>query len=216
MRAQAVPRKKNKSEQRQAQILKHAVELFNRQGYSNTSLDDIAKAVGISREGIYYYFKNRSQILLAIVKPQAEAIIEGFRQIAESDRDPREKLYLAVLNHLGCLDMTAPEMALTLRDIYSSDVQDAHPYLNPIWKLYEHLWTDLVASGQAGGVFMRDRDPKIVAFGILGMCNWMGRWFDREKPVPLEAIAATFAEMIAFGVITEGDRRSSWFARAGE
>ena len=46
----------SKSERRRQEILQRATECFDRKGYANTTLDDIAKAVGIKREGIYYYF----------------------------------------------------------------------------------------------------------------------------------------------------------------
>ena len=48
--------KTKKSIQRRDAILARATELFDRKGFVNTSLDDIARAVGITREGIYYYF----------------------------------------------------------------------------------------------------------------------------------------------------------------
>ena len=61
-------------------------------GYPNTSLDDIARAVGIRREGIYYYFKNRAEILLNIIEPQSEALIAGMREImADTSLDPPAK-----------------------------------------------------------------------------------------------------------------------------
>ena len=54
-------------ENRREEILQAAQDLFLRKGYSNTSLDDIARAVGIKREGLYYYFPNRAQILIEII-----------------------------------------------------------------------------------------------------------------------------------------------------
>ena len=56
------PRKAGRTGGRRAEILQRATECFDRLGYANTTLDDIARAVGIKREGIYYYFKNRGQI----------------------------------------------------------------------------------------------------------------------------------------------------------
>ena len=49
-------------ENRREEILLAAQELFHRRGYANTSLDDIARAVGIKREGLYYYFPIRVSV----------------------------------------------------------------------------------------------------------------------------------------------------------
>ena len=203
--------KLSKSDRRREQILREAVSAFDRQGFANTSLDDIAKGVGVSREAIYYYFKNRTDILLAIIKPQGEALLESMLAIVKSDRDPREKLLMAVRNHLERFNRNAVEMTITLRDVYVSEVKEIQSHIKPYWKKYDQLWTQLIASGQEAGVFMTSGDPKIIAFGVLGMCNWMGRWYNPRKLVSLDEIIDTFAEILSFGIVNEGDRNSPWF-----
>ena len=44
---------------RRTEILRRAAEIFERKGVSNTSVEDIAGAIGVTREAIYYYFKSR-------------------------------------------------------------------------------------------------------------------------------------------------------------
>ena len=99
-----------KSQRRREDILKKATELFDRQGYANTSLDDIARAVGIAREGIYYYFKNRAEILLHIIEPRSLALIHGLRAIMEGPGAFAAKLHDAVRNHLEQFDLHCLEM----------------------------------------------------------------------------------------------------------
>ena len=96
----------SKSQRRREDILKKATELFDRQGYANTSLDDIARAVGIAREGIYYYFKNRAEILLHIIEPRSLALIHGLRAIMDAPgKRYADKLHDAVRNHLEQFDL---------------------------------------------------------------------------------------------------------------
>lgn len=47
-------------------IIQHAFDLFAEKGYSDTSIDDIVRASGISKGGIYYYFQSKEEIFLAI------------------------------------------------------------------------------------------------------------------------------------------------------
>lgn len=47
-------------------IKQHAFNLFSQKGYSNTSIDDIVQAAGISKGGIYNYFQSKEEIFLAI------------------------------------------------------------------------------------------------------------------------------------------------------
>jgi AcrR family transcriptional regulator len=191
-----------KSQRRREDILKKATELFDRQGYANTSLDDIARAVGIAREGIYYYFKNRAEILLHIIEPRSLALIAGLRAImAAPDKSFAAKLHDAVRNHLEQFDLHCLEMTVSLRDGHLEDARSVRAVMARIWKEYEALWTRLVAEGQRAGEFRAMGDPKMLAFGILGMCNWLARWYDPKKGVPIAELVESYTGMVGRGLI---------------
>ena len=99
-------------ENRREEILQAAQDLFLRKGYSNTSLDDIARAVGIKREGLYYYFPNRPQILIEIIKPLGLQLRDRVREIRESDVAPDEKMRQTVENHLMRFETVSPNPRL--------------------------------------------------------------------------------------------------------
>jgi AcrR family transcriptional regulator len=191
-----------KSQRRREDILKKATELFDRQGYANTSLDDIARAVGIAREGIYYYFKNRAEILLNIIEPRSLALIHGLRKIVgASDRSFPEKLHDAVRNHLEQFDLHCLEMTVSLRDGHLEEARAVRAVMARIWKEYEALWTRLIAEGQRAGEFRAMGDPKMLAFGILGMCNWLARWYDPKKGVPISELVESYFTMVSRGLV---------------
>jgi AcrR family transcriptional regulator len=205
-RAKAAPRASEagtaKSQRRREDILKKATELFDRQGYANTSLDDIARAVGIAREGIYYYFKNRAEILLHIIEPRSLALIAGLGAIMDArDKTHAEKLHDAVRNHLEQFDLHCLEMTVSLRDGHLEDARAVRAVMARIWKDYEALWTRLVAEGQRAGEFRAMGDPKMLAFGILGMCNWLARWYDPKKGVPISELVEAYSGMVGRGLI---------------
>ncbi len=192
----------SKSRRRREDILKKATELFDRQGYANTSLDDIARAVGIAREGIYYYFRNRAEILLHIIEPRSLALIHGLRAIMEAgDRGYAGKLHDAVRNHLEQFDLHCLEMTVSLRDGHLEDARAVRAAMARIWKEYEALWTRLIAEGQRAGEFRAMGDPKMLAFGILGMCNWLARWYDPKKGVPISELVESYTGLVGRGLI---------------
>ena len=196
-----------KSIRRRELILQSAIEIFDRQGYTNTSLDDIAKQVGIRREGIYYYFKNRAEILLNIILPQSEALVDGLRDVLASEEPTLEKLRLAVRNHLERFDRHCLEMTVSLRDGYFEDAADVRDVMNRIWNDYERMWTKLIAEGQKTGALRKCGDPKMLAFGILGMCNWLARWYDPDKSVSIPTLIDSYFHMIAYGLAGEESGR---------
>jgi TetR/AcrR family transcriptional regulator, cholesterol catabolism regulator len=199
--------KPKKSELRRESILRHALALFDSQGFANTSLDDIARETGIKREAIYYYFKNRAEILLCIIRPQSEALVNGLKAIVDSDVDTAGKLYQAIRNHLQRFDRHCLEMTVSLRDIYLDDAKDVRAEMDQTWRRYESMWTRIIAEGQAAGEFAHCGDPKMIAFAILGMCNWLARWYDPRKSISVDELIETYFEMLAHGLMQRGDAR---------
>lgn len=196
-----IPAKLSKSLLRRHSILERATELFDQRGYSNTSLDDIAQAVGVTREALYYYYRNRSEILLAIIKPQSTALIDGLDAIVATSLSCDEKLHRAIDNHLRRFDRHCLEMTIGLRDGLMDASEPVQKSMRRIWKKYESLWIDLVIAGQKSGAFERIGDPKMIAFAILGMCNWLARWYNPGKAVPIDEIIETYTTLIGRGLI---------------
>lgn len=180
---------------RRDQILRQATELFQRRGYSNTSLDDIASAIGIRREGIYYYFDNRAQILLSIVKPVSHEMLERLREIAATAATPAQRLAAAVESHLLHFDGRFSEAIIALRGDYASEREAVTAELDPIWQEYEKLWTDIIREGQARAMFNAELDPRMAYFGIIGMCNSVGRWYQPKGPMPVSQLLAGYVRM---------------------
>jgi len=199
-------RKKLKSELRREAIIQNALKIFDRRGFANTSLDDIARETGVKREAIYYYFKNRAEILLNIVRPQSQILVEGLRQIITSQDTVSHKFYLAVRHHLESFDRNCLEMTVALRDAHLEDAKAVRREMAKTWKTYEAMWTSLIATGQQRGEFTRIGNPKMVAFGILGMCNWLARWYDPKKSVAIDELVETYFNMVAHGLIVDSAR----------
>lgn len=190
---------------RRTEILRRATEVFERQGVNRTSIEDIAKAVGIKREAIYYYFKSRADILLEIILPQSTSLLRGLRSIMRSNLPGREKLHGAIQNHLDSFNPSYLEMSVALReDRFFQDDEKLHE-LKRIWKEYSDLWIELVRQGQADGSFRAGPDPKLIAFGLLGMVNWVSRWFQPGKGVSIPDVIETYFALAMQGLCPPGD-----------
>lgn len=183
-------------ENRREEIVRAAQELFHRRGYANTSLDDIARAIGIKREGIYYYFENRTQILIAIIKPLGLQLRDAVRAILDGDDAPPEKIRRAVENHLMRFENRFAESKITLRDDYFSENEIVLAEMGPIWDDYEDLWAAIIEEGQKSGDFDPGLDPRLAFLGILGLCNWVARWYEPGKSIPVPELIEMYSRMV--------------------
>ena len=184
---------------RRSEILRRATEVFERQGVRQTSVEDIAKAVGIKREAIYYYFKGRREILIEIILPQSHALLVNLRNIVQSNRPFSAKLHDAIASHLQSFNPSYLEMTVALREDHFFDSEIKFAELRRVWNEYSNMWTRLIKEGQEAGEFRPGPKPKLIAFAILGMCNWLSRWFDPNKEISIEEIIETY-----FGFAFEG------------
>ncbi|MBL4757758.1 MAG: TetR family transcriptional regulator [Rhizobiales bacterium] len=187
---------------RRSEILQRATEVFERKGVTQTSLEDIAREVGIKREAIYYYFKGRHDILLEIIVPSSRELLTGIEDILKNDAPGGEKLMDAIRNHVNAYNPRYLEMSVALREdhLFTNDKKFAE--LREIWQLYGDMWCKLLKDGQATGAFRADLDAKLVSYAILGMCNWLSRWFDPEKDHSLEEIIDTYFKLTFEGMQT--------------
>ena len=215
-------RPRRKSIHRRAEILHQARRLFEKAGFHETSFDDIARAVGIRREGLYYYYRSRAEILLDLVRPQNEALVQRLTAINASRLAPATKLYLGIKNHLAMFDRLGLDMVMLgigRAKVPAGDpeVDPVHAANRPLYRSYQDLWVKLIRDGQHDGTFDPGIDAKLAVFGILGMCNWTGAWLDLKGPRSLSDIAGTFYTMISGGlIVSEEDGVSESLLREAE
>ncbi len=187
---------------RKREILRRATEVFEHQGVARTSMEDIANAVGIKREGIYYYFKSRGDILLEIILPQSNSLVLGLKRIMDSRMGRMDMLHAAIQSHLDAFNPAYLEMSVALREDHFVRDDKKLRELKRIWDAYSAMWSELISEGQEEGVFKPGLDPKLVAFGLLGMCNWVSRWYDPNKgDFSISDVIETFSTMAATGIL---------------
>ena len=183
----------------QKAIVDTAAELFARDGFGATSLDDIAIVLGATKGALYYHVRNKEEILRLIYLTVLTASEEPLQHITEADLSPVEKLQHAVEHQVAVAADRSPAMIVFYRE---------HPHLTGPFakeislrkKAYEQYFEHIIEEGQSAGVFQLNVDPKIATFGLLGMCNWLSQWYRPEGQYTHLHIATMFANMIGNGL----------------
>ena len=185
---------------RRTEILRRATELFERQGVNQTSFEHIAQVVGIKREAIYYYFNSKEDILLEIILPQSRSLLMALRGVQAAAVTSVEKLQQAIRTHLNSYNPQYLEMTVMLRDQHFLQDQARLEELRNTWRQYNALWIELIEEGQATGEFNTTLDSRLATNGILGMCNWVSRWYSPSRNMPIEQIIQTFFTLCLHGL----------------
>jgi len=125
---------------------------------------------------------------------------EPLRRIVESDFPPLEKLRRAVEHHTAVAADRSPAMMV----FYREQSYLTGPFAKEILlrkKAYERYFEQIMQEGQAAGIFKPDLDPKMLTFGLLGMCNWLSQWYKPSGRYTHQQIAGMFVEMVEHGLV---------------
>jgi AcrR family transcriptional regulator len=186
--------KSSKREALRQTILEVAADLFVSKGFLGTSLQDIADAMAIGRTGLYYYFKSKDEILLALVeKITVFTDQQSAAALSRSDGSPPEILREMVRNHAQVmLDHAVPFRVV---DRNEDDLPPAVRKVHEASKrsVLEHF-AKVIERGMADGSF-RAGDAKVAAFAIIGMCNWSAWWYRADGRLSADEIREQLAEM---------------------
>lgn len=194
---------------RKQDILRRSAELFASRGVARTSIGDISEAVGVKREAIYYYFKSRNDILVDIILAPSKSLLMNLNRLLRSNISSADKLQSAIEIHLDAYNPSYIEMSIALKEDHFAVPDVKLKQLKRIWAEYEALWQKLIAEGQASGEFKKEADPKLAAYALLGMCNWVARWYTPGKAITIPQITGTFALIASTGLQSATPRSGS-------
>lgn len=183
----------------QEEILATASRLIAERGFRAVTVDDISSEMGFTKSVIYYYLKNKNEILWMIFQKIDETYANGLGEALSNDADPTELLARVIKQH--CLNV------LRHRDwsmIYNRDenelAEDQQKTVEGNKRRYDRSIQKLYAKGVAAGEF-RDVPPVIAVSCIIGACNWPIIWFKPNGKLTPEQIAEGYTELLIKGVV---------------
>jgi AcrR family transcriptional regulator len=180
------------------QILRTAADLFRERGFPATTLDDVARALGMSKASLYTYFPGKHEILAAISQETIERFTRELGLVLASGLPPEDKLRRIVGNHVRFV--IDNRSFLTVFFSEEANLPPRHARALAAQKdRYDKGVESVVAEGIGRGVF-RDLPPRLVVFGLLGMVNWIYKWYDPRGRWGAEEIAAAFLSMVEDGL----------------
>lgn len=84
-------------------ILQAAIKAFNKYGLRKTTMRDIAESAGMSKSSLYYYFRDKKNILSSVIRQEAEILIEKLRTAVKQAASPQDKLQAYVVTRMRLL-----------------------------------------------------------------------------------------------------------------
>ena len=177
--------------------MREAGKAFGKRGYHNTSLDDVAVALGVSKGTLYNYVKDKQEILWEFHRQACEIGNRAFAEGRKINGTGADVLRAVLIHYVGHL---AKELGVfgALVEIDALRPEDRAEAIQSRDD-FERQFVALINAGIKDGS-IRDVDQRIAVFTFMGAINWIGRWYSPAGRMSAEQVAKNVVEMIMFGL----------------
>ena len=198
--AEAPAREAQREAKRNA-VLSTAAQMFNERGFRATSLDDIAARLQVSKPTLYYYVKNKDEILLECVKKGLHLILEGIEASRKAGGNAVDQLRACMQVYA---DIVTQPFGMCIIRIGDEEVPEpSRTELRRMKSEIDQAFRRLVAQGVQEGT-LAPCDPKMTAFVIAGALSWIGRWYQSGGEYSAAQVAEQCIGTLMHGVLGPG------------
>jgi len=178
-------------------VIASAANLFNERGFHLTTLDDVAAALHVTKATLYYYIKDKDEILLECHKQALQGLTEVLGVVRNRERPVLErfKLFLAEFGRCmsadygKCLVRTGiRQLKPESRDIVMHLVRDLEAAL-----------LDLIEEGMANGEF-RPGSAKLMRDFVFGVFQGIAVWHSKSGAMGIDEIASEYTNFLFAGI----------------
>jgi AcrR family transcriptional regulator len=167
------------------EICRRAAQIFQEHGFDATSVSDIARALDMTKAGLYHYFTSKEALLFEIMMFGLDRVHEEVLVPVRAIRDPEVRLRQLILRHSRIATRARGAVAFLVDEARALPPAQRSKIEHRM-RIYIDLLRDTIAELKETGR-LRDIDPTVGAFSIAGMILWLPRWFRTGSPTPEQA-----------------------------
>ena len=191
-----------RAQQREAKrnaVLTTAAQMFNERGFHATSLDDIAARLHVTKPTLYYYVKNKDEILLECVRKGLHMTLDGIEASRQAGGNALDQLRACMQVYA---EIVVQPFGMCLIRVGDEEVPEpSRRELRRMKSEIDLAFRRLVAQGVEEGS-IAPCDPKIMAFVIAGALSWIGRWYQSDGAYSAEEVIEQCLAALLGGVLT--------------
>ena len=188
-----------KSLYRAQEIYLLAAQLFVEKGVGSTSLADIAKALNITKAGLYYYFESKQDLLYRIVELGLDNVKDEVLDPAREIKDAEERLKFIILNHSRLAAEGNHAVIIVSHEMNSLSFTQREAALKRRREYFDFVRATLIELEKQEK--LNDVDLTTATFTLFGMILWLSRWYRPGGKLSVEKVCEDVCEMALKGLL---------------
>ena len=178
-------------------IVLTAARAFRARGYHNTSLDDIANELHVTKPTVYHYVQNKENLLFECFRAGLAQIMAGFDEIRDSKASARDRLEHVIERYAEAI---ASDFGWCMVQAENQDLSAAmSTKVRALKSEIDQGLRRLIKEGQADKS-IRKCDAKMTAFALAGALNWIAYWYRSDADLAPADVAKAFIEFFDMGL----------------
>ncbi len=175
-----------------------ALAVFAERGYDGASMDDVARAAGITKASIYHHVTGKEALLERGLKRALDALFALLEEAGAREDPPLARLRYIVRRVSETTLALLPELTVLFRVRGTSPIQrDALERR----RAFDRMTTELIMQAQRDGSIRADLDARLIARLIFGMSNSVVEWYRPGRTGSGLGVAETLDALLFEGLI---------------
>lgn len=179
---------------RRDDILREAARLFREQGYTKTSVREIADAVKMQSGSLFYHFKTKEEILVEVMGKGIDGLSANLETALETAQSSRERLQALLTVHLTALLEEERDAVSVYLYEWRNLSPEAQRQLIEQRDGYEQRINAILREVAEAGLI--SSDVKLFRLFVLGALNWTAEWYNPDGDLTAEQIARKYLAFI--------------------
>jgi AcrR family transcriptional regulator len=186
--------RQRKTKKKKQEILRSAAEVLYEKGYHGTTMEEIASRLLMTKGSMYYYFRNKEELLYRCHMTILEISLQKIEDIMASTKSPTDKLRDAIVSHIE-LSISEKKMFAIIDNPDQTFSGDNLTEIVEQRSKYARYFDEILKEGIETKEFVKV-DVKMTRFIILGALNWIQQWYSPEGNRSKEEISQTFSNYL--------------------
>ncbi|MFC7320567.1 TetR/AcrR family transcriptional regulator [Halobacillus campisalis] len=190
-------------------IIEQSLILFDENGFHGVTVKQIVEASNTSKGGFYHHFHSKEELLFVIHDAFITYVSKEAKAANETHTSPVEKIQAIIRSFVKVFDLYKPHISV----FYQESMYLKPEYEQQIKKKrdeFKQMILQVIEEGQRMGYFRKELPPILTTMAILGMVNWIYKWYRRDGEYSIDEIADVFIDLILHSLLpsVEGEYRS--------
>lgn len=186
-------------DERAGNIYRTAARMIYENGFDATSMNAIAKAVDLTKPGLYYYVGGKKELLFSIMSFAMDLLEREVIAPARRIEDPEQRLRAIIREHARLLARDTGALAILIDEVGGLTEEQRVGIVGRKRRYLDFLRHTLDALRDQGK--LRNVDTTVAAFSLLGMVMWISRWYDADGKLTSDEVAHDITHIAVGGML---------------